>query len=61
MIEKLDFSRPDQIDRDAELLSRYIWATVRGDERFPVEYTGAHGKGLKALGLRLEPNVKDDD
>jgi YVTN family beta-propeller protein len=59
--EKLDFSAPDRLDDDAILFSRWVWSTVRGDERFPVEYTGAHGKGLKALGLRLDPNVVEDD
>jgi YVTN family beta-propeller protein len=57
--EKLDFSAPDRIDKDAELLSRFVWSTVRGDEAFPVRYTGAHGRGLKALGLRLDPNVRE--
>jgi hypothetical protein len=61
LTEKLDFTKPDQNDRDAEMYSRFVWSTVRGDERFPVEYTGAHGKGLKALGLRLEARVEKDD
>ncbi len=59
--EKLDFSAPDLLDDDAVLFSRWAWATVRGDEPFPVAYTGAHGKGLKALGLRLDPFVVEDD
>jgi YVTN family beta-propeller protein len=58
---KLDFSAPDRIDEDAVMFSRWVWSTVRGDDRFPVEYTGAHGKGLKALGLRLDPNVVEED
>jgi len=60
LTEKLDFSRPDRLGRDGELFSRFEWATVRGDERFPVEYAGMHGKGLKPLGLRLAPGVDDD-
>ena len=58
---RLDFSAPDRIDQDAELFSRWVWATVRGDEPFPKGYMGAHGKGLAALGLRLDPNVRDKD
>jgi hypothetical protein len=57
LTEKLDFSAPDRIDKEAELFSRWVWATVRGDEPFPKGYMGAHGKGLAALGLRLDPNV----
>ena len=61
LTEKLDFSRPDRFDRYMEMFSRYEWSTVRGDEPFPVEYFGAHGKGLKALGLALAPEVDEDD
>ncbi len=61
MTEKLDFSSADQIDKEAELFSRWVWSTVRGDEPFPVGYMGAHGKGLAALRLRLDPNVVDKD
>ncbi len=59
--EQLDFSAPDRLDAQALLFSRWVWSTVRGDEPFPVAYTGAHGKGLKALGLRLDPNVREED
>ena len=59
--ERLDFSGPDRIDKQAELFSRWVWATVRGDEPFPAAYAGAHGKGLAALGLRLDPALRDDD
>lgn len=61
LTEKLDFSGPDRIDRDALLFSRFVWSTVRGDEPFPAAYAGAHGKGLKALGLRLAMTVEEDD
>jgi hypothetical protein len=60
LTEKLDFSRPDRLGRNGELFSRFVWATVRGDEPFPIEYTGAHGKGLKALGLQLAPGADED-
>lgn len=61
LTEKLDFSQPDKIDKDAIMYSRYVWSTVRGDEPFPVEFTGAHGKGLKARGLQFLPEADDDD
>jgi len=61
LTEKLDFSAPDRIDKQAELFSRWVWSTVRGDEPFPKGYMGAHGKGLAALGLRLDPNVVEAD
>lgn len=60
--EKLDFSRPDLIDNDALMFSKYVWATVHGDKPFPSLYFGAHGKGLKVLGLKIDPKgVKDED
>jgi len=61
LTERLDFSAPDRIDKEAELFSRWVWATVRGDEPFPKGYMGPHGKGLAALGLRLDPNVQEDE
>ena len=61
LTEKLDFSGPDRFDKDAELFSRWVWSTVRGDEPFPAGYMGPHGKGLAALGLRLDPDVRGDD
>lgn len=55
----LDFSKPDLIDEDA--LNRAIWMETRPGEAYPAAYAGAHGKGLKALGLRLDANAADDD
>ena len=57
--EALDFSGPDRIDDDT--LNRAIWAQTRPGERYPREFMGAHGKGLKALGLQLDPEADDDD
>jgi YVTN family beta-propeller protein len=51
---KMDFSKPDLIDKDALVFSKYVWSTVHGDKPFPVKYFGAHGKGLKKLGLKGE-------
>jgi YVTN family beta-propeller protein len=57
-IAALDFSKPDLIDDDA--LNRAAWIETRPGERYPAEYAGAHGKGLKALGLMLEDVDPDD-
>ena len=57
--EALDFSGPDRIDDDT--LNRAIWAQTRPGERYPSEFMGAHGRGLKALGLVLDPEADEDD
>ncbi len=56
----MDFSKPDLIDADALVFSRWAWSTVRGDEPFPIAYFGAHGMGLPALGLTLDPDAETD-
>lgn len=61
LTKKLDFSKPDRIDDDALLFSQYVWSTIYGDKPFPKHYFGAHGKGLKKLGLKLDPVEKDND
>jgi hypothetical protein len=57
--DRLDFSAPDLIHEDT--LNRAIWAQTRPGERYPSEWAGAHGRGLKALGLVLDPELDDDD
>ncbi|MBV4358886.1 hypothetical protein [Pinibacter aurantiacus] len=57
----MDFSKPDLIDKDALVFSEYVWSTIYGDKPFPKEYFGNHQKGLKALGLKIDSNYKDDD
>ncbi|MBV8254109.1 MAG: hypothetical protein JO154_16010 [Chitinophaga sp.] len=59
--EKMDFSKPDLIDKDALIFSQYVWSTIHGDEPFPKQYFGAHQKGLKALGLKVDPKSKEDN
>ena len=61
LTEKMDFSKPDLNDKYALIFSEYIWSTIYGDKPFPKKYFGAHGKGLKALGLKADPKSKDDD
>ena len=58
-LDAMDFSEPDRIDDDT--MNRAIWMQARPGERYPHEWTGAHGRGLKALGLVLDPEADDDD
>jgi hypothetical protein len=58
-VQKMDFTRPDRIEEDA--FNRYIWHSIKGDARYPSEYVGSHGKGLKRLGLVLVKPVQHDD
>jgi hypothetical protein len=55
----MDFSQPDLVNEDT--LNRAIWHSVKGNVRFPSEFEGAHGKGLKQLGLILDKSQKADD
>jgi len=61
----MNFSRPDMLKKnEIEIFSRYVWSTVKGDEPFPAEFAGTHGKGLAELGLTLESigaEADDDD
>jgi hypothetical protein len=54
-----DLTRPDRIDEDA--FNRVLWKLARGDERYPVEFAGPHGRGLKQLKLMLDKSAEDDD
>ena len=47
-----DLSKPDRVPEDR--FNRDQWAVMRPNKRYPVEYAGAHGRGLKALGLRAD-------
>ena len=58
-VARFDFSKPDLVDDDA--LNRDLWAQTRPGERYPAEFAGAHGKGLRALGLTLTGLDQDDD
>ena len=52
------FDQPDRIDDDT--LNRIIWHSVKGiDAPYPAEWAGPHGKGLKALRLRLDGETDD--
>ncbi|HWE96593.1 MAG TPA: bifunctional YncE family protein/alkaline phosphatase family protein [Tepidisphaeraceae bacterium] len=56
---KMDFSRPDLNDDD--LFNRLLWSAARPSEKYPAEWAGAHGKGLKKLKLKLQEEKGDDD
>ena len=58
-VRRMDFSKPDHIDEDT--FNRYLWHSVKGNARYPAEFAGPHGKGLKRLGLVLVKAAKDDD
>jgi YVTN family beta-propeller protein len=58
-VQKMDFTKPDRIDEDA--FNRYIWYSIKGNTRYPSEFVGGHGRGLKQLGLVLEKSSADDD
>lgn len=59
-IAALNFDKPDnRLDDDA--FNRSIWMQTRPGERYPAEFSGAHGKGLKALGLTLADLAGDGD
>jgi YVTN family beta-propeller protein len=49
---RLPLEKPDLAEED--LLNRILWHAVRGvDAPYPVEFAGAHGKGLAARGVVL--------
>jgi hypothetical protein len=52
----------DDVDRaDEDTLNRVLWHSVKGVETpYPVEFAGAHGRGLRTLGL-AHAGAKDDD
>jgi hypothetical protein len=56
---KQDFSKADAASDDE--LNRIIWHSVKGNARYPSEFVGAHGKGLKGLGLIVSKSHHDDD
>jgi autotransporter-associated beta strand protein/YVTN family beta-propeller protein len=58
-IKKMDFSKPDLINDD--VYNRYVWYRIKGDARYPSQFVGGHGKGLKKLGLVRDKSAKDDD
>ena len=59
LVQKMGVIQPDRIDDN--IFNRYIWHSIKGNARYPSEFVGAHGKGLKKLGLVSVKSTKDDD
>ncbi len=57
--EQQNLTEPDRIDDDA--FNRILWFAMRGNEPYPVQFAGPHGRGLKALKLKFDGKIKDDD
>lgn len=47
-----DLSKPDRVPEDR--FNRDQWTLMRPGKPYPVKFAGAHGRGLKALGLHPE-------
>jgi DNA-binding beta-propeller fold protein YncE len=48
-------------EKDEANLNRFIWHEAKGWETpFPNEFSGAHGKGLKKLGLTIDSSAIED-
>jgi YVTN family beta-propeller protein len=59
-VDAMDFTLPDRADDDK--LNRLNWFASGRTEPYPAEFAGAHGRGLAALHLKLDPaHGKDDD
>ena len=61
LTQKMDFSKPDLIDEDALLFSKYLWSVAHGEKPFPNKYFGTQEKNLKTLGLKVDTEFEDDD
>ncbi|MFZ4507713.1 MAG: bifunctional YncE family protein/alkaline phosphatase family protein [Fimbriimonas sp.] len=56
---KLDLSKPDLCDED--VLNRIVWHSVRPTTTYPAHKAGAHGTGLRKLGLKVVDSKDDDE
>jgi hypothetical protein len=55
-----NFAQFDRANEDT--MNRILWHSVKGVKtRYPSHLAGAHGKGLKKLGLKLTPAEEEDD
>ena len=49
-------------EEDEDNLNRFVWHEVKGwTTPYPIEWAGAHGRGLKSLGLVIDEEADDDD
>ncbi|MSR75044.1 MAG: phosphoesterase [Planctomycetes bacterium] len=56
LTEAQDLARVDAADEDS--LNRILWFAMRGDEPYPADWAGPHGRGLASKHLRLESATK---
>ena len=55
---RFDLSEPDRVDDDT--MNHILWHSCMGmGTAYPAEFAGAHGKGLKRLGLKLDEVDRD--
>lgn len=48
-------------EKDEDNLNRFIWHEIKGwQTTYPEQWAGAHGRGLKALGLEMDPDATED-
>lgn len=59
--QRMNFSKPDMIDSDALIFSKYIWSTIYGERPFPTKYFAAQPKNLRKLGLQLARQDKEGE
>lgn len=61
--DSIDTTRREvQTEEEMDLLNRYLWHMQRGFQaRYPAEWTGAHGRGLKKRGLKFDSSPEPDD
>jgi len=53
----MNFKQADEADEDT--LNRILWYSTRGvNAPYPAQLAGAHGRGLKALGLRVNRSME---
>jgi YVTN family beta-propeller protein len=58
--EAMNWGEPDRVDED--VLNRILWHAMKGEgARYPAEFAGAHGRGLKGLKLKAVEDDDDDD
>ena len=57
--QTLNLDGPDQANEDH--LNRILWFAARPNDPYPAKWAGAHGRGLKKLGLKIDGTVRDDD
>ena len=48
-------------EQDEDNFNRFIWHDIKGWQTpYPAEFAGFHGRGLKALGLKVDANQEED-